>query len=215
MNALRLFPLLVGLLLVPVWAQEAPYDERYETAYQLYMEGAQGDKKSTQEALSQFEALVDENTGDPLALVFLGGTRTLLGRDAWMPWNKLSHTEDGLAEMNKALKLLRPEHDEWHFDDLPISIQVKSTAGITYTQVPDFFGYFEQGYQLLLEISRSPQLAEIPAEHHSYIHYYAAQAAERAEEPERQRQLLRRLAELPVEDEFTLKARNALTEASN
>lgn len=215
MNAPRLFPLLVGLILFPVWAQEAPYDERYETAYRLYMEGSEGDKKSTKTALGQLETLSAENAEDPLALVFLGSTRTLMGRDAWLPWNKLSHTEDGLAEMNKALKMLRPEHDQWHFDDLPVSIQVKSLAGITFTQVPDFFGYFEQGYQLLLETSQDPLLNDVPAENHSYIHYYAALAAERAEEPDRHRRLLQRLAELPVEDEFTIKARNALAEASN
>jgi len=205
--------LLISLWIPASFAEQAPYSPEVEEAYKHYLAGTEGDKKATKTAVEMLESLRDEYPEDPLILTLLGGSQTLQGRDAWMPWNKMSHTEDGLAAMGKAQRLLRAEHDQWMFDGLPVSLQVKSLAGITFTQVPDFFGRFEQGYALLLESSQSPLLDSVPAEVHSYIHYYAAMAAKQAEEKDRQIQLLKRLADLPVVDEFTTAARDALAEA--
>lgn len=212
MKALSLVVWMVGMLVTPVWADSPSDGPAYEAAYQLYLQGAEGDKKATRQALEDWQRLQRANPEDPLALALLGASRTLLARDAWMPWNKMNHAEQGLAELDKARQLLRPEHDMQGFGSLPVSIHVNSLAGITFTQVPDFFGYFEPGYQLLLETSQSPLLNDIPAEHHSYIHHFAAKAAARAEETDRQRELQRRLAELPVNDEYTSAAREALAE---
>lgn len=184
-------------------------------AYQLYLEGTEGDKRAVDDAVEAFETLLEAHPGDPLILVLLGGSQTLQGRDAWMPWNKLSLTEDGLAAMSKAQQWLGPEHDERMFEGLPISLQVKALAGITFTQVPDFFGRFEQGYQLLLEASGSPLLEGLPAQNHSHIHYYAAEAARQADEPDRRAMLLQRLADLPLDNDYTEAARDALSEAGD
>ncbi|MEP4548595.1 MAG: hypothetical protein ABJ000_20630 [Saccharospirillum sp.] len=180
-------------------------------AYQQYLTATQGDKGAVDEAVEAFEALLVTHPSDPLILVLLGSSQTLQGRDAWMPWNKMSLTEDGLAAMGTAQQWLGPEHDEQVFYGLPVSVQVKALAGITFTQVPDFFGRFEQGYQLLLDASQSPLLDEVPAKSHSHIHFYAARAARQADEPERQTMLLRRLADLPVDNDYTAAARDALT----
>lgn len=182
-------------------------------AYQQYQAGAEGDKGAVDDAVEAFEALLAERPGDPLILVLLGSSQTLQGRDAWMPWNKMSLTEDGLAAMGKAQQWLGPEHDDRVFEGLPVSLQVKALAGITFIQVPDFFGRFEQGYQLLTEASGSPLLEGLPAQHHSHIHFYAAQAAEQADEPDHHTMLLRRLADLPLDNDYTTSARNALAEA--
>ncbi len=205
-------------LLLSLWipvghAEPAPYGADLENAYQLYLAGTEGDKKATDKAVDLLERLRNEHPDDPLILTLLGGSQTLQGRDAWMPWNKMSLTEDGLAAMGKAQRLLRPEHDEWVFGGLPVSLQVKSLAGITFTQVPGFFGRFEQGYELLLEASWSPLLDEVPPEARSHILYYTALAAKQAEEKDQQVQLLKRLADLPVDDGYTAAARDALAEA--
>ncbi|GGX54326.1 hypothetical protein [Saccharospirillum salsuginis] len=213
MRTLTILTLLFSLWIPATFAESTPYGPEVEEAYRYYLAGTEGDKKATGNAVSMLETLRDEHPEDPLILTLLGGSQTLQGRDAWMPWNKMSLTEDGLAAMGKAQRLLRPEHDEWRFDSLPVSLQVKSLAGITFTQVPDFFGRFEQGYALLLESSQSPLLDEVAPEVHSYIHYYAALAAKQAEEKDRQIQLLQRLAALPVDDDFTTAARDALAEA--
>jgi hypothetical protein len=130
-----------------------------------------------------------------------------------MPWNKMRLTEDGLADLARSVQLLGPEHETAIVFGLPVSVHVKSLAGITFTQVPDFFGRFEQGYALLLEVSQTPLLADVPADAQSFIHYYAAVAAKSADEKARQIQLLERLAALPVDDDYTRAAREALTEA--
>jgi hypothetical protein len=182
-------------------------------AYQQYLAGAEGDKRAVDTAVEAFEALLESRPEDPLILVLLGGSQTLQGRDAWMPWNKMSLTEDGLAAMGKAQQWLNPEHDEQMFDGLPVSIQVKALAGITFTQVPDFFGRFEQGYQLLLDASQSELLDATSARSHSHIHFFAASAARKAGEKERHVMLLKRLAALPVNNEYTAAARDALAQA--
>lgn len=215
MRILSLMLALVCLCFPVADAVEAPYGPEVEQAYRDYIAGSEGDKKAAKRAAESLQALSEANPDDPFILMLFGGSQTLKGRDAWMPWKKMDLTEEGLATMAKSLRLLRPEHDDWQYDGLPVSVQVKSITGITFTQVPDFFGRFEQGYALLLEASNSPLLDTVPPQAHSYIHYYAALAAKKAEESDRQVQLLERLAAMPMDDEFTQAARDALAEAGD
>jgi len=46
-----------------------------------------------------------------LFLAYQGSSYTLVGRDAWMPWNKIGYTEKGLDMIGKALRMLKPKHD--------------------------------------------------------------------------------------------------------
>ncbi len=89
-----------SLLSAPVMA--IPSDAMID----VYNQAAEGDKILVDVAHQSFEKHITEQGADPLSLVYLGSTQTLMGRDAWMPWNQMAHTEKGLATIAKGLDLL-------------------------------------------------------------------------------------------------------------
>ncbi|MFY0664646.1 MAG: hypothetical protein JXQ97_08470 [Natronospirillum sp.] len=201
--------LLCGLLSA-LTVHAADYDAAYYEAYRQYMAAAEGESRATRRAVEQFTALHNAQPQDPVAMVLLGSSQTLQGRDALLPWNKLNHTETGLDTMAQAQALLTPSHSSLTFDNVPASIMVPLTAAITYVQVPDFFGRFEQGYSMLQDISRHPDLHAVPAEERTVIHYYTALAAQRVDEPAVAERAMDALFALNVEDEYTALAQKNL-----
>lgn len=212
MKYLMNLTLLCGLM-ATVTAQSIHFDTDYYSAYSQYQAAADGDSRATRRAVDQFTRLHQANPNDPVALVLLGSSQTLQGRDAWMPWNKMNYTETGLDSMNQALRLVSPGHSTQTFDDLPVSIMVPLFAALTFVQVPDFFGRFEQGYSLLLDISRHPDLNAVPEEARTMIHYYTAWAATRVNEHEVAEQALSNLFALALDDEYTQLAQQNLRSA--
>lgn len=152
--------------------------ERYWVTYQASVDGDYSAKRLVGELQSDWQ----QYPQDPLLLLLLGSSRTLQGRDAWMPWNKLRFTEQGLEEIEQALTLLSHEHKSEFFAGLPIEVLVPALAGITFTEVPSFFGRFEQGYVLLQQASEDA--IDSPARHEdqAFIHQALLQAARQVED---------------------------------
>ena len=90
-----------SLLNANVWA--APSDELIAQ----YNAAAQGNKDSVELVYESLEKAVAAEGPDPLSLVYLGSTQTLMGRDAFLPWNKMKFTEQGLATISKGLGMLK------------------------------------------------------------------------------------------------------------
>lgn len=205
---MRLLLCLLLMALPWVHAQVPNYETEFGAALQLYQRAVEGERSATRDAEQSLALLVEQYPSDPVAQLLHGSSQTLRGRDAWMPWNKLSYTEDGLEQMSNALRLLDDEHWAHHFESLPVPIYVRMVAGINFVEVPDMFGRFEQGYELLQQLSEDSVVAQLPAEAQSVIHYYAARAADRAsDEPVRQ-QALQRLLALDHPDQYRQLARD-------
>lgn len=206
-RTLLLWALLGALLVSTIQAQSYSEDSRYIAAYAQYQAASDGDKRATRQAVEQFSTLHQAYPNDPVAMVLLGSSQAMQGRDALLPWNKLNYTETGLDTMERAQRLLSSSHSTLTFADLPVSIMVPLFAGITYIEVPDFFGRFEQGYDMLQQVSRHPDLAQVPPEGRTVIHYYTALAAQKVADRTVQQQAVEALYALNIDDDFTRLAR--------
>ena len=153
---------------------------------QLYYQAADGDESKTEEAYNAFTALTEKEGAKPLTLVYQGSAETLLGRDAWMPWNKMKYVEQGLAKISKGLNLISvnniPLAEQERIMGLPEYYLSRALAATTFTQLPDMFNHFEPGYELYLQLLAEPEFTQQPFAASAWVYRYAIEAAVRAED---------------------------------
>lgn len=159
-----------------------------ETLISQYNLAAEGDENKVSEVYQQLTQQISKQGADALSLVYLGSTQTLMGRDAFMPWNKMKYTEQGLATIAKGLSLIPDQptdlkQQEWR-QGLPENILAQAIAAATYTSLPDMFNHFERGYDLFLDLLSSEDFSAQSYEATSWIYIYAIQAALRADDAE-------------------------------
>lgn len=188
------------------------YGDDYRSAYEQYLAATDGDSGATRQALEQFTELHEANPDDPVALMLMGASQALRGRDAWLPWSKLSHTEDGLDNMERAQGLLDAEHEDLWFEGLPVSLMVPAMTGITYVEVPSMFSRFEQGLQFLESAMDHPQRDEAWPAAMTSIYRYTVKAALEVDDHVLAEEAMRALEALDTEDEHTRRARELMAE---
>lgn len=151
-----------------------------------YNLAADGESGLVDNVYGQLNALIEREGAKPLSLVYLGSTQTLQGRDAFLPWNKMKFTEEGLATINKGLGMLHtlpPSlNEQQRIQGLPEGYLARAIAATTYTSLPDMFNHFDRGYELYLELLSEPEFHSQPFAATSWIYRYAIQAALRAED---------------------------------
>lgn len=189
-----------------------------ETIIAQYNQAAEGDSGKVEQVYEQLTQLVEANGTDGLSLVYLGSTKTLMGRDAWMPWNKMKHTEQGLATISKGLDLVAasqvPVEDQAIRQGLPESLLAQAIASTTFTSLPDMFNHFERGYDLYIELLNKPEFLEQSYETTAWIYIYAIRAAMRAEDVQRAQEWLERMKRLNRSHPLTLEAQTIVENAA-
>ena len=155
--------------------------ERHGALLPVYIAASSGDRDAFEKAFEGYEQWVKESPESPTAQAYYGGVLALKGRDSWMPWNKMKHTEKGLDIMAKAVDLIEKAPAASDGSALAERVDVLSLAGINFTQVPDMFGRFEEGYGLLQALVDSEELLALPIEAVAHVYYFAGQAAEKNE----------------------------------
>ena len=162
-------PLLLALLMLPLAGMasqasaQTTADPAFEAALTHFNRARQGDAGQLDSAITGFQAAPGNPALQPLYTAYLGSAQTLKGKAAWLPWNKLKFTEQGLDQIDQALALLRPEHDRLLVQGTPTSLLTRLAAAATFVALPD--GIFHRratGKALLAEIRRSPLLASAP-----------------------------------------------------
>ncbi|ASK53556.1 TPA: hypothetical protein ACGF6D_001782 [Vibrio cholerae] len=155
-----------------------------EAMIQRYNQAAQGDEKLVEPLYADLEKLVAQEGATALSLVYLGSTRTLMGRDAFLPWKKMRYSEEGLAMIEKGLSLLsaNTSNSEEIRNGLPVQMLAMAVAAATYTSMPDMFNHFERGYDLYLNLLADPQFQTQPFAATAWIYRLAIVAALRAKD---------------------------------
>ena len=102
MTNIRLTLLLSIGLITSTQLVAAPSDALIEQ----YNLAVRGDSEKVDTVYAELMQQITTDGNDALSLVYLGSTQTLMGRDAFMPWNKMKYTEQGLATISKGLDLL-------------------------------------------------------------------------------------------------------------
>lgn len=145
---------------------------------QAYLQGVRGDASQNQQAYQTLSEAQQAAPSDLELLAMLGAVETSSAKHAWMPWNKMKAAEQGLAKLDKALRLLPT--DSKQPADIALTMQVHSIAGCTFTHLPEMFNRFEQGYQLLKNQLQSPALQYAPVGAQQALYSCGSQAANKA-----------------------------------
>lgn len=151
-----------------------------------YNQAAEGNEALVETVYDQLNALIKEQGAKPLSLVYLGSTQTLQGRDAFMPWNKMKYTEQGLATIAKAVALIdslpQDINQQQRIQGLPEAYLTQAMAAVTYTSLPDFFNHFERGYDLYLQLLNDPRFAQQPFAATAWVYHTGIAAALQSED---------------------------------
>lgn len=165
--------LAAALALVGATAHAAP-----AALMPVYINGVQGDADANEQALQTLTAELQKQPTDLELQAMLGAVETSAAKHAMMPWNKMKAAEQGLARLDKALRLLDAQPADPAA--MALTMQVHTIAGCTFIHLPDMFKRFDQGYDLLKGQIASPAFVYAPAAAKNALFNCAGQAAEQA-----------------------------------
>jgi len=171
-----------------------------------------GDESVTAVALNEFKIMSMTFPNNPLFLAYQGACNALMGRDAWMPWNKSSYAEKGLGQIDKALRMLKPEHDREKMRGAPMSVETRFVAVSTFYNVPKFFNYFEKAKTVLNDLLQSNAFDETPPSLQARIYLLAAKIAYDEDQGDEEIGYLRKVLEVEPKGKFGIEANKRLQE---
>ena len=190
-------------------SQEAQFLE----AYRIFQSARNGDKSQVGPAIAAFEALARGEPQQPLYAAYLGAAATMRGRDAWMPWNKVKYTEQGLDSIDAALAALKPEHDRQRLRGVPAGMEAQLVAASTFLDLPDAIFHRRPAARKLIEgLLRHSEFATTPAEFRVAVHVEAAKAARGEGQAAEERAHLERVLSLATSGREADSARARLME---
>lgn len=151
---------LAAALLQP--AAGAPPADFEQASRHFGQASASHDSAAIEAAAAEFKALSDAAPADPVLRAYLGAATAMRASTTLLPWRKMSHAEDGLAQIDKALAQLTPQHDAPGRRQVPASLETRFVAASTFLALPAMFHRGARGAQLLAQVRSSPLLAGTP-----------------------------------------------------
>jgi hypothetical protein len=145
--ALRRIAWLVLLVMVCP-AQADDIDHELAEARTVFLRGVDGDRRAVREATQRFRLLSEDHPQEPVFIAYLGACMSLQGRDAANNIEKRRLTEEGLGEIDLALKRLSAGTDQ----SSPRYLDTLLVAANTFIHIPAFFNRYAEGKRLLQEI---------------------------------------------------------------
>lgn len=154
--------LLLALALVLAPSAQATNEAAFQGAFSIFEKARGGDSDSIDASQDAFDQLVRHEPDNPLLRAYLGAAETLQGRHALLPWNKMKYTENGLANIDKALQQLEPLHDRKTLRGVPIALETRLVAASTLLAMPGMFNRSPSGHQQLQALLAHPGLLKAP-----------------------------------------------------
>ncbi|WNZ57810.1 hypothetical protein QT397_10830 [Microbulbifer sp. MKSA007] len=162
----------LGVSVSSLAAQDAKMEDLYQKA------AAQGGA-AIEESYEAFKTLQKDNPSDPIVLFYLGASETLMAKESWLPWRKVSYAENGIARMDKALTIIEEMDNPGRSSQgMPQDLLLKGIAATTFTKVPKLFNSFDRGFELYHELMGDPRIGYMPPDATRWIYCGALQAAE-------------------------------------
>ena len=194
----HLLALLFAALALP-GAPAVPNDPVITT---LYARGLAGDRQAVTDCIAALEKLLAAQPNDQVARVYLGSAYTLRSRDLSIGPAKLTALRKGIALMDEAAAAAS--------DDA----RVQLTRAVTNEALPTFLGRRkvarQQLDQLVALVERDP--AKLKPADQQLLYLNAGEAAKRAGDKERARELWRRGAALKADAKLTQEIKTALAQ---
>lgn len=174
-------PLLLSALLAASAATfslsaHAVPEAAFQPAFATFMQASGGDTAAIDKAADAFAALLKTEPTNPVLMAYSGAATSMKANTTWLPWKKMSHAEDGLAQLDKALTMLTPAHNAVVQNGTPGNLEVKLVVANTFLAVPSFMNRHERGVKLVKDLLASPALASTPKAFQDAVDKAAAQA---------------------------------------
>ncbi len=151
----------VGLFLLP-WLSHAE-EGSFAQARAVFTQALHEQDGALERATEKFAHLHDSEPDNPVYLAYLGACKTLEGRDAWMPWNKMRYGEEGLEMIDEALSSLEEQDRQSMPDGVSRRFYTKLIAAQTFLHMPDdIFHRRAKGKRLLQNIMKAPMFSATP-----------------------------------------------------
>lgn len=141
---------------------QAASEAQFQPAFDQFIQASMGNDSAIEKSAEAFGALLKLEPANPVLMAYAGASTTMKATTTWLPWKKMSHAEDGLALLDKALALLTAAHDAALQHDVPAALEVRFVAANTFLAVPGFMNRNARGAKLLQEVLTSPLLAASP-----------------------------------------------------
>ncbi|GAA5174430.1 hypothetical protein GCM10025771_04120 [Niveibacterium umoris] len=162
-----------SFIVPPVFAYDTA---AWQAAQADFQRANAGESGAAADAAEKFAKLVAAEPTNPLLLAYLGSSESMQGRDAMFPWKKMKFVETGLADLDRALALLKPEHAQAPAGGVSVANEVKLTAASTFLGLPGFFNRADAGTKLVNELASQPGFATMPERYRSAVLKLTAKA---------------------------------------
>ena len=137
-----------------------------------------------------FKSILQKKGDHAEALVYYGSLLTIKGRDAFLPWKKLSYVEVGCDEMDKAVQLA------------PQNISLRITRAMNNINLPDFFNrqtYYLEDFEF---IRNHPAFVSFPTGLQQKILFNSAKAFEKNEQLQKSLEMYQKVNALNENSEY-------------
>ncbi len=168
----RLICLCIVLLAISP-LQAADIDSELAEARDIFLQGVDGDKHAVRNAIQRFRSLSQRHPEDPVYVAYLGASITLQGRDAQNGINKQRFTEEGLEQIDHALKMLSDGKVVPSYRRLDTQL----VAANSFIYIPSFFNRYDRGKRLLHEILEDSNFDEMAPGFKAAAYFTAALVA--------------------------------------
>ena len=95
-------------------------------------------------------------------LAYAGAATSMRATTTMLPWKKMSLAEDGLAQLDKALAMLAPAHEQLLHKGTPATLETRFVAASAFLAMPSMFNRQPRGAKLLDEVLANPHLTAAP-----------------------------------------------------
>ncbi len=171
---------LFAALALNAGAGAAVSEPQFQAAFQQFQLAMKGDDGAIEQAAESFGRLAQAEPADPVLLAYAGAATAMKARSALMPWKKMGYAEDGLAQIDKALALLQPAHDQLLHRGTPASLETRFVAANTFLGMPPMFNRQARGAALLEQVLNSPLFAQSPQPFQATVRARAEQLQQKA-----------------------------------
>ena len=150
---------------------------------------------AVEDAASRFSRLSAAQPADPVLRAYAGTAVAMRSLTTLLPWRKMSHAEDGLALVDKALAQLGPADDAPRLRGVPGVLETRFIAANTFLGLPPMFNRAERGRAELDAVLGHRLFGSAPAPFKAVVWLRAARLAEADAKPELRRQWLQKVAD--------------------
>jgi tetratricopeptide (TPR) repeat protein len=162
------------------------------------MVSKQENDDATERAEELLKAILQKKNDHTEAMVYYGSLLTLKGRDAFLPWSKLSYVEEGCELMDKAVRLD------------PKNIRLRIRRAMNNVNLPSPFNrqaYYLEDFEF---IRNHPAFLTFNADFQQQILFYSAIAYEKNNEPKKSREMYQQVIDLNKNSELAKRASEAV-----